>query len=451
MVDREYVVAHYREDLTWTKSLPPGKVTVYCKDDRRRTATSDNQCLPNIGREAHTYLHHIFSRYDQLAGQTVFLQGNPFDHIDSETFRDIPADNEFLELGESIGLDDTTGAPSHSNLDLASRYEELFNDRSPAYFAYRAGANFCVSREVIQRHSQADYRSFLNILLNSPSGPWEFERLWPSIFSPLEPCEGIVTACDAGFFQESRWMLLSLRKQTSRPVEVFDLGLTARQREWVEGLGNCRIVKLPRLINRMSRILSSPMWQTWLKPLYLLASRFDRCLWIDGDCFVLDDLEHAFEQIRVGPLFCPDTTNAPNENRPKLYEWLPAGHDPLSRSVRVNAGVVGLDKFRDRELLAAWAWCVQFAARNLRLLNLFRWWDQGALVWAMHRLEQEHLVSSENQLSVACPPKENPVKQSLCTGQSMTEFLHSRFPDSSLVHFLGVRKLSKLIADCIRL
>ena len=32
--------------------------------------------LPNIGRESHTYLHHIVSRYDTLADVTLFLQGS---------------------------------------------------------------------------------------------------------------------------------------------------------------------------------------------------------------------------------------------------------------------------------------------------------------------------------------------------------------------------------------
>ncbi len=30
--------------------------------------------LPNVGRETHTYLHHIVSRYDSLADWTVFSQ-----------------------------------------------------------------------------------------------------------------------------------------------------------------------------------------------------------------------------------------------------------------------------------------------------------------------------------------------------------------------------------------
>ena len=37
--------------------------------------------LPNRGREAGTWLHHIVSNYDRLADRTVFMQGDPFDHL----------------------------------------------------------------------------------------------------------------------------------------------------------------------------------------------------------------------------------------------------------------------------------------------------------------------------------------------------------------------------------
>ena len=33
------------------------------------------------GREAGTWLHHIVTNYDRLADRTVFLQGDPFDHL----------------------------------------------------------------------------------------------------------------------------------------------------------------------------------------------------------------------------------------------------------------------------------------------------------------------------------------------------------------------------------
>lgn len=37
--------------------------------------------LPNVGRETHTYLHHILTQYPQFPEYTVFLQGWPFEHL----------------------------------------------------------------------------------------------------------------------------------------------------------------------------------------------------------------------------------------------------------------------------------------------------------------------------------------------------------------------------------
>lgn len=75
MVWIEFVVAKYNEDVAWIKNLDTTKfrITVYDK--------SANGNLPNFGREAHTYLHHIIKRYNNLADVTVFVQGNPFDHV----------------------------------------------------------------------------------------------------------------------------------------------------------------------------------------------------------------------------------------------------------------------------------------------------------------------------------------------------------------------------------
>ena len=37
-------------------------------------ALEGSAVLPNVGRESHSYLHHIVSRYDELAPWTVFTQ-----------------------------------------------------------------------------------------------------------------------------------------------------------------------------------------------------------------------------------------------------------------------------------------------------------------------------------------------------------------------------------------
>lgn len=90
----DLVIAQYREDLSWLPAYLPyvNKVFVYCKDvgacgrglgskqelaPQRLSITH----LPNVGREAHSYLYHIIQHYHDHVGRLVFslgsLQGNP--------------------------------------------------------------------------------------------------------------------------------------------------------------------------------------------------------------------------------------------------------------------------------------------------------------------------------------------------------------------------------------
>lgn len=78
MTSLELVVARYAEDLSWLRRVPKTvRVTVYNKGGD----TVPGMALPNVGREAHTYLHHMVTRYDDLAEVTLFCQGKPFDHV----------------------------------------------------------------------------------------------------------------------------------------------------------------------------------------------------------------------------------------------------------------------------------------------------------------------------------------------------------------------------------
>lgn len=83
---RQLVIARHSEDLAWSDRLTV-PVVVYNKGE---PITTQHELinLPNVGRESHTYLHHIVTRWDQLAEFTVFCQGNPSDHLDGRTIGD---------------------------------------------------------------------------------------------------------------------------------------------------------------------------------------------------------------------------------------------------------------------------------------------------------------------------------------------------------------------------
>ena len=77
----DVVVARYAEDLAWLEPIAHDCVVYNKGAPIAGTAFRALVELPNVGREAHTYLHHIVTNYDRLADVTVFVQGCIADHV----------------------------------------------------------------------------------------------------------------------------------------------------------------------------------------------------------------------------------------------------------------------------------------------------------------------------------------------------------------------------------
>jgi len=77
-LERELVVAHYKEWIDWVNDSPI-PVCLYQKCPSQCTTEFKDHVtvrhLPNKGREAGTYLAHICDNYDSLAEMTYFVQG----------------------------------------------------------------------------------------------------------------------------------------------------------------------------------------------------------------------------------------------------------------------------------------------------------------------------------------------------------------------------------------
>ncbi|GAB3784448.1 hypothetical protein GCM10028818_44130 [Spirosoma horti] len=201
----ELVVAHYTENLNWLRNLPMGlRRTVYTKGPEPITEYPTLP-LPNIGREAHTYLHHLVSRYDSLTEWTIFCQGKPFDHaydfkktvreFDSElltcTGINPGASQQFRWFGHLIDTDDNQGhrlfVPWSKNedgrcLDLPGFHRALVGTDGPDLYTFVLGAQFAVHRTVVQRRPRAFYEQALNISVSFPDAAHCFERSWDRVF-----------------------------------------------------------------------------------------------------------------------------------------------------------------------------------------------------------------------------------------------------------------------------
>lgn len=195
----ELVVAHYNENLNWLRRVPKEFcVTVY---DKSGESWPKAIALPNIGREAHTYLWHIFTRYNSLAEVTVFCQGKPFDHAYDfhQTLRDLaetPALHGFLPLGHIVDTDDARGQRLFTHwsknedgheLNMRDFHRVLFNSDGPAEYTFRLGAQFGITRQLIQKRTREFYEQALQISVDFPDAAHCFERSWPLIFDIENP------------------------------------------------------------------------------------------------------------------------------------------------------------------------------------------------------------------------------------------------------------------------
>lgn len=73
----EIVIARYDEDLKWilNNSKYAQHATIYNKGENNINTLLTSIPLQNVGRESHTYLYHIINNWDNLADRTIFFQG----------------------------------------------------------------------------------------------------------------------------------------------------------------------------------------------------------------------------------------------------------------------------------------------------------------------------------------------------------------------------------------
>lgn len=200
-VSIELVVARHEESLAWLRRVPPSiDITVYNKGSAPEDAPDAAVVLelPNIGREAHTYLHHLVTNYDSLAALTICVQGKPFDHAPDlhRVLRELAGgggnSEGFRWLGFLLDEDDRTGSrlfqawsknPERRPLDMAGFWRALFGEQPvPERFAFFGGGQFAVQRDVARARPRAFYEKALQAASAFPDAAHCFERTWDAVF-----------------------------------------------------------------------------------------------------------------------------------------------------------------------------------------------------------------------------------------------------------------------------
>lgn len=218
----DLVVSYYNENLNWT--LPyHDSVSLYNKGPAPSSSFDSFHFkrvirTPNVGREAYVYLHHIITHYDNLAGLTLFFQGDayvshrnsvlstPQDYINAHKAspwfpvisrwshtRSNHVWGRIRHLGdplEELHADTEkqhtdAGKPRLAKGTLADFWYDIFNTRHPEFIKVSYSSNIGVTRDAIQRYPREWYELILSKYLSDHENPEEamyMELLWHSIW-----------------------------------------------------------------------------------------------------------------------------------------------------------------------------------------------------------------------------------------------------------------------------
>lgn len=210
----EIVIARYNEDVQWANMGE--ECTIYVKGEmymilppgRNPPILPQIIPLPNVGREAHTFLWHIVQRWDTLADWTVFLQGKPFDHFPAGTtlagMLEPKADVVVPRLWSGKEWDAhgrlrhwgpwlekyQRGEMGHSPLAMREWFQThmAFDIDALGTLTYTPGANFAVKRQVIRSRTREWYQRLLDTVSHhvDPEEAYYMERAWLYCFMPAK-------------------------------------------------------------------------------------------------------------------------------------------------------------------------------------------------------------------------------------------------------------------------
>ena len=195
----EIVVAHYNENVEWLNKYQGKNLHLYCKGNPPRI-TCNLHILPNIGREAHTYLKYVVDRYDSLPDIVFFTQGNIKDHYwhDISYFLNLES-NEFSSKNKDLklfktGISDEYRINEWNSTKLQpcefpgniwfNKFvnSEINLDTTPIYIYW--AAIFSVRKQAILSRTKDYYKTLLSQLqINTPELAHFIERSWYYIFN----------------------------------------------------------------------------------------------------------------------------------------------------------------------------------------------------------------------------------------------------------------------------
>lgn len=192
-------MARYNENIEWSNRYEDIRVVL---NKGEPDGLESSVVLPNIGREAHSYLWYIVKNYSRIGENDyyVFSQANPFDHVDRHQYCQVidalmanTHKLDFFSFGAPIIDENVYPNKYYWKHHIETITASVFkNTYSQDYTApnWHTNAIFVVSSKLLLGHSLRFYKKLLSILETEDSSDsyyaHAFERLWAYIFHTYE-------------------------------------------------------------------------------------------------------------------------------------------------------------------------------------------------------------------------------------------------------------------------
>jgi hypothetical protein len=186
------VIAKYKENVDWVKHIKH-KVTIY---DKSETPIPNSIHLENKGREGETFLYHIVNHYENLDDVTVFLQGNPFEHLQNLVgWRSELTDFEkLIVLGKMNNeIDDQSefatfyqvlyNVPNGTNHQDTTYYCKKYYNSDYFFFTISPGGQYIVPKRYILSRPLEFWKSLHQAMYNNELDGYAQEQLWYFAFT----------------------------------------------------------------------------------------------------------------------------------------------------------------------------------------------------------------------------------------------------------------------------
>lgn len=199
---KKLLVSRYNEDLDWLENINIPTI-VYNKGNKLEDKLIEKikcnkpsfelKIVPNVGREAYSYLHHFYNNYENLDDITIHLQGNPFDHIcnynkfigDNNFFLPTKTDYKEVCINYNEKIEKFIQFVNNFNQNCFFGFGIFhgdwgFLDEIRKFMAkleipilrsdfghttkYTTGAQFCIPRSIVHRNKKEIYGRVLNCL-----------------------------------------------------------------------------------------------------------------------------------------------------------------------------------------------------------------------------------------------------------------------------------------------